>query len=80
MTPFLRKIHTNDFDVFDGEVRVGRIYRDTIHGNPKWRWFLQTVPAPTPNQGLADTLNQAKAAFKLRYQQLTRPPQRRFRG
>jgi hypothetical protein len=25
---------------------VGRIYKETIHGEPKWRWFLQTVPAP----------------------------------
>ncbi len=30
-------------------------------------WFLQTTPAPPPNSGTADTLDEAKAAFKKRY-------------
>jgi hypothetical protein len=30
-------------------------------------WFLQTEPAPPPNSGKADTLEEAKAAFKRRY-------------
>jgi hypothetical protein len=33
----------------------------------KWLWFLQTDPAPPPNKGIADTLDEAKAAFKKRY-------------
>jgi hypothetical protein len=55
-----------DYAVVDGETRVGRIYREPIHGEPKWRWFLQTEPAP-PNSGMADTLDEAKAEFKKRY-------------
>jgi hypothetical protein len=43
--------------------RVGRIYPEVILGEPKWLWFLQTEPAPPPNSGKADTLNEAKAAF-----------------
>ena len=35
----------------DGETRVGRFYKEMIHGRAKWRWFLQTVPAPPPNHG-----------------------------
>jgi hypothetical protein len=38
-----------------------------IHGEMKWLWFLQTDPAPPPNKGIADTLDEAKAAFKKRY-------------
>jgi hypothetical protein len=48
-----------------------------IIGKPKWRWFIHQIPeagpgrpiAP-PNQGMADTLDEARAAFKVRYQQL----------
>jgi hypothetical protein len=41
-----------------------------ILGLPKWRWFLQTVPATPPIQGVANTLDETKAAFKKRYEQL----------
>jgi hypothetical protein len=57
----------DDYSVVDGETCVGRIYKEMIHGEPRWRWFLQTVPAPPPNQGMADTLDEAKAWFKRRY-------------
>ena len=40
----------DDYAAVD-ETRVGRIYRELIHGEPKWLWFLQTVPAPPPNPG-----------------------------
>jgi hypothetical protein len=42
----------DDYAVVD-ETRIGRIYKEPIHGEPKWLWFLQTVPAPPPNQGIA---------------------------
>jgi hypothetical protein len=30
-----------------------------------WHWFVQTAPvAPPPNNGITDTLDEAKAAFK----------------
>jgi hypothetical protein len=57
----------DDYCVLDGERVVGRIYPDTIHGERKLLWFLQTEPAPPPNQGMADTLEDAKAGFKARY-------------
>jgi hypothetical protein len=33
-------------------------------------WFLQTEPAPPPNSGIADSLEEAKQAFKRRYQEV----------
>jgi hypothetical protein len=44
----------------------------------KWRWFLQSTgegpgrPVPSPNQGMADTLDEAKAALAARYNQVKR--------
>jgi hypothetical protein len=61
----------DDYAVVD-ETRIGRIYKEPIHGEPKWLWFLQTVPAPPPNQGIADTLDEAKAALKKRYEEMKR--------
>ena len=43
----------NDYSVVD-DIIVGRIYRQLIHGEPKWLWFLQTDPASPPNSGMAD--------------------------
>jgi hypothetical protein len=44
--------------------------RAYINGEPKWRRFLQTVPAPPPNQGMADTLDEAKAALAKHYDEV----------
>jgi hypothetical protein len=62
----------DDYAIVDPDInkRVGRIYPEVILGEPKWPWFLQTEPAPPPNSGKADTLDEAKAAFKRRYQQM----------
>jgi hypothetical protein len=59
----------DDYAIVDPDInkRVGRIYLETIQGEPKWMWFLQTEPAPPPNSGVADSLDEAKAAFKRRY-------------
>jgi hypothetical protein len=57
----------DDYSVIDGETRVGRIYRERIQGKWRWLWFLQTVPAPSPNSGVVNTLEEAKADFKRRY-------------
>jgi hypothetical protein len=84
MTPLLRKTREHarmqgldpsswsddDYVVVDDEIRVGRIYRELIHGQTKWRWLLQTVPAPPPNEGMADTLEEAKGGFKRRYEEV----------
>ena len=56
----------DDYAVVD-ETRIGRIYREPIHGEMKWHWFLQTVPASPPNRGTTDTLDGAKAAIARRY-------------
>jgi hypothetical protein len=59
--------------VIDGETCVGRIYPEMIHGEPKWRWFLQTEPAPAPNSGVTGSLEEAKAQFKRRYIEVKSP-------
>jgi hypothetical protein len=56
----------DDYTVLDGVMRVGRIYLEMIHGEPKWRWSLQTEPAPPPNSGMANTLEDCAAEFKRR--------------
>ena len=68
----------DDYAVVDNTI-VGRIYREMILGEPKWRWFLQCIPEagperpiPPPNQGMADTLDEAKAAFAKRYEEVKR--------
>jgi hypothetical protein len=61
----------DDYAVVD-ETRIGRIYREQVPAGLKWRWFLQTVPAPPPNQGMADTLDEATAALAKRYEQVKR--------
>ncbi len=58
----------DDYAVVD-ETLVGRIYRQPVQDDLKWLWFL-TVPAPPPNQGIADTLEEAKAALAARYEQV----------
>jgi hypothetical protein len=35
----------NDYVILDGAAMIGRIYLDTIHGEPKWRWFYAWVLA-----------------------------------
>jgi hypothetical protein len=62
----------NDYAIVDPDInkRLGRIYLEMILGEPKWLWFLQTEPAPLPNSGKADTLDEAKTQFKQRYLQV----------
>jgi hypothetical protein len=56
---------------------IGRIYCEMIHGERKWLWFLQYIsgappggPIPPPNQGMADSLDEAKTAFAKRYDEV----------
>jgi hypothetical protein len=58
----------DDYAVIDPDVarRVGRVYRS----DRKWMWFLQTEPAPPPDSGTANTLEEAAAAFKRRYREV----------
>jgi hypothetical protein len=50
-----------DYAVIDG-TPIGRIYADRLPSGEKWLWFLHILRA-TPNQGIADTLEDAKAAL-----------------
>jgi hypothetical protein len=43
-----------------------------VQGDLKWLWFLQSTPAPSPKQGIADTLEEAKAALAARYEEIKR--------
>jgi hypothetical protein len=35
----------------------------------KFRWFLRTMPAPSPNQGMAEMLEEATAEFERHYRE-----------
>jgi hypothetical protein len=59
----------DDYATVD-ETTVGRLYTQRIHGDMKWVWYLQTDPVSSPNTGIADTLDEAKAAFKKRYEEV----------
>ena len=54
------------------ERQIGRIYKERVPAGVKWLWFLQVVEAPLPNKGMADTLEEAKAALKKRYEEVKR--------
>lgn len=56
----------DDYAVLDDERRIGRIYREQLPAGVKWWWFLHIMGA-SPNQGTADTLDEAKAAFAEAY-------------
>ena len=60
----------HDYAVLE-ETTVGRIYRQHFHGDLKWFWSLH-APAPAPNQGIADTLEEAKAALATSHEQVKR--------
>ncbi len=85
MTLLFRKQHTQDgiegLDSFDwgeddyavvDERQIGRIYKERVPAGVKWLWFLQVVEAPLPNKGIADTLDEAKAALVKRYEEVKR--------
>ena len=71
--PFTLKPHplgVDDFDVFDGTRRLGRVYRR--EGNDPWRWIISTAIADPPPQGRAATRIQALEDFVNAYRGLKR--------
>ena len=54
-----------DFDVFDGEPGVGRIFRQA---NGAWFWGVRFQLTGVKSYGTAPTLDAAKAAFKVEYE------------
>lgn len=59
----------DDYAVVDG-TRVGRIHREVENGVPKWLWSLQIGPTQPASSGVADTLEQARAAVARRWEEL----------
>jgi hypothetical protein len=54
-----------DYDVFDGERKIGRIYMVDVHGQD-WFWDL-SANSNDCKSGHAGTLEEAKAAFRNEY-------------
>jgi hypothetical protein len=67
MTLALRRAGPDDYDVIhDGET-VGRIYRMKAE-RELWRWMIRLwAPPPGPSGGLADSLDEATAAFRAKW-------------
>lgn len=55
----------DDYDVFDGNRDVGRIFRDA---NERWFWGVDFMLTHRKSYGTAGTLEEAKAAFKTEYE------------
>jgi hypothetical protein len=61
----------DDYLVLHDGVIVGRIHHhERLRDVPSWKWALQIHPAPPPNIGYEPTLEECKAAFKQRYEQV----------
>ena len=57
----------DDYDAFDGEHDVGRIYRVTDRADSKWFWGVSFDVIRRKAYGYADSLDEAKAAFRAEY-------------
>jgi hypothetical protein len=58
----------NDYDVFDGERDVGRIYCVTDYPGSPWFWGMSFQATGRKSYGYADSLEEAEAAFKAEYE------------
>jgi hypothetical protein len=69
----------NDYVVLDRDQSVGRIYKEH---NGKWVWSVNTspYPAPSPSNGVANSLEEAKQQFKQRYEEMKSQGVRPFSG
>jgi hypothetical protein len=57
-----------DFDVFDGDREIGRIYLvDRFGGAERWFWGVSFQLTGRKSYGNAKSLDEAKAAFKAEY-------------
>jgi hypothetical protein len=55
----------DDFEVYDDDGVVGRLYR--VANEDLWFWGISFNLADRKNYGHADSLDAAKAAFQVRY-------------
>lgn len=60
----------NDFDVFDGDREVGRIFREA---NGTWFWGVSFVISGRKSYGHAPSIAAAQAAFRAEYKAFTDP-------
>jgi hypothetical protein len=60
----------DDFNVFDGEPELGRIYRVTDEPSSHWFWGLSFELIRRKSYGYALSLDEAKAAFEAEYSTL----------
>jgi hypothetical protein len=56
----------DDYNIIHNGRIVGRMYRMNSTGRELWRWTQSGIfqPSHGPNGGVADTLHDAKAAFR----------------
>jgi hypothetical protein len=59
----------DDYDVFDGDRDVGRIFLDA---NRTWFWGVSFQLTGRKSYGTANSLEEAKAAFKAEYERWLR--------
>ena len=57
-----------DFEVFEGEREIGRIYRVTDRSDSPWFWGVSFQLTGRKSYGHAGSLDDAKAAFKAEYE------------
>jgi len=57
----------DDFNVFDGERELGRIYRVTDEPTSNWYWGVSFQLIRRKSYGYALSLDEATAAFKAEY-------------
>jgi hypothetical protein len=58
-----------DYDVFDGDREVGRIYLiDSEAGRGSWFWGVSFQVTKRKSYGYATSLEEAKAAFRAEYE------------
>jgi hypothetical protein len=65
--------HPEDYDVFDGDRDVGRIYLiDGYDGSEVWFWGVSFQLRGRKSYGRAESLDEAKAAFRAEYERWQR--------
>jgi hypothetical protein len=59
----------DDFDVFDGDRMIGRVYLvDSYGGREVWFWGVSFQVTGRKSYGRAESLDGAKAAFRAEYE------------
>ena len=67
MTLALRRAGPDDYDVIQAGETVGRLYRMKAD-RELWRWMIRLWEPPFgPSGGLANTLDEAMAAFRAKW-------------